>query len=47
MAAKTADLFVAFDFDETLIPCNSDIEVPRLVNDEIFQSMLKDWQGNL
>jgi hypothetical protein len=45
MAATTADLFIAFDFDESLIPCNSDIEIPRQVNGEIFKFMLEDWQG--
>jgi hypothetical protein len=41
------DLFVAFDFDETIIPCNSDTEIPRLVSQEVFDFKLTEWRSSL
>lgn len=40
-----ADLLVAFDFDETIIPCNSDTEVPRLLDLALFNAKMQEWRA--
>ena len=43
-AASPQSLLVAFDFDDTIIPCNSDLEVPRLVSKEVYDIKVAEWR---
>jgi hypothetical protein len=42
---KMMNTLVAFDFDETIITVNSDVEVPRLTSIECFEASKERWRA--
>ena len=42
---EPSDLLVVFDFDETIIPCNSDTEVPKILDPLLYEAKVVEWHA--